>query len=448
MPKGKTKTGTPESATKLFAPSPSQEAALAKEELTFENIQDPESRRNAAQDRILRIFDTLTHHPDLIDSAIYTKEARELMRIPVDYDDPKGGLSHYLSLCSLQLAIDTSIAEEMKGAAAFEETTDDISIITLDELSHDSQYPDNFLHQGICNLRGKQIGVRQSVINAKAAENRFDIAATARTASKALEQKYNTYDPSRPYQPQMDSFVAVFGASFVHGIILHCGQGAYARYISSVISDSEHRMDSTRYLTPEQHGAACNMLSNALDRYVISNNNANDISRQFNRINREKGHEDAGLGDKLKALVEIGNTLHQSLTLEEKVGRFRDVRFREFTYTENAGRKTKSIFETGDAFLIRLLDMQSELNAGSDGDQLVISDEEVVLSFRQQVTSRGIGFGTQDIYDRLLNEELLRHIAENRRFEDKHKAITTTISGLTNKLKAIKSMAKDQGAGR
>ena len=182
-----------------------------------------------------------------------------------------------------------------------------------------------------------------------------------------------------------------------------------------------------------------------LDRYITKDAAVNDLTRAFHTINRNKHHEDLGLGAKLQTLIRISNTLNQSISDEEKLGRFYDIRFRSFPYFDDGLKKWKYYYETADSFMNRLIDAQSEINVGDNEGQLV-SDKMLVTYFRQQITSCNLGFSTvPDGYDRLIYDELIKLIADNRRNPTKHADLTRTVTGLSAKLKELKAQAIEQG---
>ena len=92
----------------------------------------------------------------------------------------------------------------------------------------------------------------------------------------------------------------------------------------------------------------------------------------------------------------------------------------------------KQVFETACHYLNSLIDAQTEANSGCRHGEQLISDNDIVSAFRQQITSSGIAPSSTDTYDRILYDTLLRPIATNRRDPTKYLKTKniTELSGL------------------
>ena len=115
------------------------------------------------------------------------------------------------------------------------------------------------------------------------------------------------------------------------------------------------------------------------------------------------------------------------------MGRFYSNHFRETCSVDNKGeRKVKQAFETACHYLNSLIDAQTEANSGCRHGEQLISDDDIVSTFRQQITSSGISPSSTDTYDRILYDTLLRPITNNRRDPTKYLETKniTELSGL------------------
>ena len=87
------------------------------------------------------------------------------------------------------------------------------------------------------------------------------------------------------------------------------------------------------------------------------------------------------------------------------MGHFYSNQFRETRSIDNlrvSSRKVAQAFETACHYLNSLVDAQTEANSGCRHGEQLISDEDIVKTFRQQITLSGISPSSTDTYDRIL----------------------------------------------
>ena len=92
----------------------------------------------------------------------------------------------------------------------------------------------------------------------------------------------------------------------------------------------------------------------------------------------------------------------------------------------------KQGFERSCHYLNSLIDAQTVANSGCRHGEQLISDDDIVSTFRQQITASGISPSSTDTYDRILYDTLLRPFTTNRRDPTKYLETKniTELSGL------------------
>ena len=268
-------------------------------------------------------------------------------------------------------------------------------IISAVDLMKQSIYHPDFEHiiPGIDGSPDKRI--KQSHVDEVAErENKHDPSKMLSNALKRLNVKDCTYKLDRSYTQQMRIYDESFACSLATPIRIHTSAVTpYKTYLSWALSTAVYHDDTSYLMTPVMYRSITSAMSSALDTYVGNDKN-NQILNQFRSIHPHR-HEDSGLKKKLDILISQSLEHGTLKTDEERMALFRELRFREDSAVLRGSSEHKShAGEWACTYLARLIDSQLELNQGSPEDSPVISNSEVVSTFRQQITGRGVGLTT------------------------------------------------------
>ena len=307
----------------------------------------------------------------------------------------------------------------------------DLSYCTLEELCKPSE--DDKRPHVITSRNGGNMAVDQDEVDKAAADNTVNYSNLLKAAHKFIND--NCFDSTAAFEPQFESFLSAFLCHRVTTVGKTLPAG-YRGYTSQALMELSLNGSKHLLLTRAQYTDITRAISASLDVYVKKKNVSNEVSRRFAKIDSTVPPSGATcLELKLQDLRNLSNQIGTTLSDEEKMGRFYANHFREVRLIDNKGeRKTlvKQVFETACHYLNSLIDAQTEANSGCRHEQQLISDSDIVSTFRQQITGSGISPSSTDTYDRILYDTLLRPIASNRREPGTHLETKniTELSGL------------------
>ena len=322
-----------------------------------------------------------------------------------------------------------SVTTESDKASDLGMEDSDLSYCTLEELCKPSE--DDKRPHVITSRNGGNMYVEQDEVDKAAADNTVNYSNLLKAAHKFIND--NCFDSTAAFEPQFESFLSAFLCHRVTTVGKTLPAG-YRGYTSQALMELSLNGSKHLLLTRAQYTDITRAISASLDVYVKKKNVSNEVSRRFAKIDSTIPPSGATcLELKLQDLRNLSNQIGTTLSDEEKMGRFYSNHFREVRSIDNKGeRKVKQVFETACHYLNSLIDAQTEANSGCRHEQQLISDHDIVSTFRQQITGSGISPSSTDTYDRILYDTLLRPIASNRREPGTHLETKniTELSGL------------------
>ena len=309
----------------------------------------------------------------------------------------------------------------------------DLSYCTLEDLCKPSE--DDKRSHVITSRNGENMYVGQEQVDKAAADNTVNYSALLKAAHKFIND--NCFDDTAAFEPQFESFLSAFLCHRVTTVGKTLSSG-YRGYTSHALMELSLNGSKHLLLTRAQYTDITRAISASLDVYVKKKNASNEISRRFAKIDSTIPPTDMTcLELKLQDLRNLSNQIGTTLSNEEKMGRFYSNHFRETRSVDSKGeRKVKQSFKTACRYLnensFSLIDAQTEANSGCRHGEQLISDDDIVSTFRQQIISSGISPSSSDTYDRILYDTLLRPISTNRRDPAKYLETKniTELSGL------------------